>query len=309
LVEIVEDQCIGHHASVARVIAALLGFSPDIGFRKRQMSDPTYIGHSTAIDLLQNSSPSGGTILDVGAFPGMLTRRLLNGGWRVIAIDKQPDRILHAGHEAADGTPFADTMKKLGVQTIEIDIEKTAIPLSSETADAVVLTEVIEHLYVNPLFAISELNRVLKANGRLIISTPNLLSLRNRVNFAFGRMDRIIQRPYNAFLQDLAIGHKGHVRLYSAPELQTMLEALGFETEIHFHGFYYWDRTDIQASPSAGTRRRFARSPKAYAQAGAATARVFTERLIPGCRPHIFITATKRRSVTLAQLSAPILME
>lgn len=60
-----------------------------------------------------------------------------------------------------------------------IDLESQEIPVSNETYDWVLCCEVIEHMDVDPMFMMSEINRVTKKNGGLLLTTPNITSSRN----------------------------------------------------------------------------------------------------------------------------------
>lgn len=277
------------------------------------------IGHHTAIKLLKEACPSG-LIVDAGAFPGSLTR-LLAKQWKVIALDKDPDRGLTAQQRFQEGLAkikeetFAQVMHQLGITTVAADLETERWPIDDSTIDAIVLTEVIEHLYVDPLHALLEANRVLKPEGILLISTPNLLSLRNRINFLRGEMARIIQPPFLAFLQKSRLGHIGHIRLYAPSELQEMLSALGFQSSIHFYRFAFWDAAPGSLQPQVISQktavpdsqrfflRKFLRSPSSYANAGIATARTIIEEAVPKYRPHMYVIARKVQMVTDADLA------
>ena len=116
----------------------------------------------------------------------------------MIALDVEPERGLElqerfrAGLATAatvDGEiAFAERMARIGVDVRAVDLERAPYPLADASADAVVLTEVIEHLWVDPLTALSEVNRVLRPGGVCLMSTPNLLSARNRLAFVRGAM-------------------------------------------------------------------------------------------------------------------------
>lgn len=56
------------------------------------------------------------------------------------------------------------------------------LPLESESFDVVFNTELLEHLE-NHRHAVSELSRIVKTNGLLIIETPNIMRLPSRLNF------------------------------------------------------------------------------------------------------------------------------
>ncbi|MFN6992331.1 MAG: methyltransferase domain-containing protein, partial [Fervidobacterium sp.] len=65
------------------------------------------------------------------------------------------------------------------------DLNKS-FPLKNESFDTVVSMDVIEHLYDVDNF-LSEIYRILKNGGKAIISTPNLISWRNRLNILLGK--------------------------------------------------------------------------------------------------------------------------
>ncbi len=58
------------------------------------------------------------------------------------------------------------------------DAEKDAFPYSDNSFDTVLCCELIEHLYHDPMHMMSEINRILKPGGRLVLSTPNIIGLR-----------------------------------------------------------------------------------------------------------------------------------
>ena len=97
-----------------------------------------------------------------------------------------------------------------------------------------------EHLRINPIHTLSEILRVLKPNGTLTLSTPNLRSLGGIRNFlvrgkAFSCADNI----YAEYEKLGQLGHMGHVREYTPTEVIEFLERVGFEvTAIKFRGRY-----------------------------------------------------------------------
>lgn len=62
---------------------------------------------------------------------------------------------------------------------VDLDIEREFFPVTDEYFDFVMMAEVIEHLDVDPMFTLLEINRILSTNGLLFISTPNSCSARN----------------------------------------------------------------------------------------------------------------------------------
>jgi SAM-dependent methyltransferase len=82
----------------------------------------------------------------------------------------------------------AEAVKKLnerGIKGIVADVNRDSLPLDDNTIDIVLFQEVIEHLYNSDLI-MTEIRRVLKPKGLLILSTPNLASWTNRVALLFG---------------------------------------------------------------------------------------------------------------------------
>jgi 2-polyprenyl-3-methyl-5-hydroxy-6-metoxy-1,4-benzoquinol methylase len=62
------------------------------------------------------------------------------------------------------------------VPVYRVDLETQSIPVPDNTFDYVLCCEVIEHMELDPMFMIAEINRVLKPSGMLILTTPNITS-------------------------------------------------------------------------------------------------------------------------------------
>jgi glycosyltransferase involved in cell wall biosynthesis/SAM-dependent methyltransferase len=58
------------------------------------------------------------------------------------------------------------------------DAEKDAFPYEDASFDTVLCCELLEHLTADPMHMMSEIHRVLKPGGALVLSTPNVASLR-----------------------------------------------------------------------------------------------------------------------------------
>jgi 2-polyprenyl-3-methyl-5-hydroxy-6-metoxy-1,4-benzoquinol methylase len=84
------------------------------------------------------------------------------------------------------------------------NIENDELPLKEgEIFDVIILSEILEH-FIDPLPIIKKLQTVLKDNGILIISTPNIAYIQYRAELFFGFLpdfcefrDIFFERPYN----------------------------------------------------------------------------------------------------------------
>lgn len=103
-------------------------------------------------------------VLDAGAGHGALSRRLHEAGFRVSACDFAPELFRYKGVEFRG----ANLTEKL--------------PYADGEFDFVLAVEVMEHIADHEQF-FRESRRVLKPGGRLIVSTPNILSLKSRMRF------------------------------------------------------------------------------------------------------------------------------
>lgn len=79
-----------------------------------------------------------------------------------------------------------------GITVARLDLETGAFPWADGSMDVVVSNQVFEHLK-NVWRPMSEIHRVLKPGGWLVLSVPNLGSLHNRVLMALGRQPTSIR--------------------------------------------------------------------------------------------------------------------
>lgn len=155
---------------------------------------------------------AGGTILDVGAVPCHMTWCLSEIGYDVTGIDLAPER----SRELAEAGNF---------DVEQCDIERDDLPAAADSVGTVVFSEVFEHLRLDPRRVLSELHRVLRDDGRLVLTTPNLYRLGALVRFAKGEGFDNAHRQWQK-LDDR--GHMGHVRLYSRGQIEEFCREAGF---------------------------------------------------------------------------------
>lgn len=156
-----------------------------------------------------------GVILDIGCGDGSAaaTAAPLLKPHRLVGVDWSQDALRRANRH---------------LSAVRGGLTEPGLPFASGTADAVLFSEVIEHL-VDPDAALDELRRVLRPGGHLLLSTPNLAAWYNRALLLAGvqpvfsevSMRGIYGRPGSQVV--------GHLRLYTARALREMLPAAGFE--------------------------------------------------------------------------------
>jgi SAM-dependent methyltransferase len=112
-------------------------------------------------------------LLDVGCWDGSATVRYAG----LLRAEPLGVEIFAGPAQAARGR---------GVEVACLDLEREAFPWPDASVDMVIANQVLEHLK-NVWHAMSEMARVLRPDGTLIVSVPNLASLHNRVLLALGR--------------------------------------------------------------------------------------------------------------------------
>jgi SAM-dependent methyltransferase len=156
--------------------------------------------------------------LDLGCGPGVLLPALLEHSATVAAIDVSPE-MLERARSAISGTP--------GRERVTLALGSAdALPFADRSFDLVTCIGVIAY-WPNAPRALSEVARVLRPGGTLILQTTNFVAPREIE-------DRLLRFPYQRIMTRLTgreFRDTADLRLkaYYPPRLDALLDAAGLE--------------------------------------------------------------------------------
>lgn len=146
--------------------------------------------------MFANYIGTGKKVLDIGCRDGTLTKHFASGNELIGAdIDNQALELFE---------------KNLNVKSCQIDLNNEW-PFQAEEFDAIVASEIIEHLY-EPEIVVENIYNSLKAEGIFIGTVPNAFSLANRL------------RLFMAKPQQTTLSDHTHVYHFSYEVLKKILE-------------------------------------------------------------------------------------
>jgi SAM-dependent methyltransferase len=167
--------------------------------------------HDWVVENLRRIVPAGSgvRVLDFGAGEGALCEKLLRSGYDVSACELYPENFRFAGIECR-----------------KVDAPLT-IPFGDGEFDVLLAVEVVEHMEGQRRF-LDEARRVLKLGGRLVLTTPNVLSLKSRAIFLFSGYFYSFGPLDPAWSKDVPLPH---ISPFTLDRYRFMLGQSGFELQ------------------------------------------------------------------------------
>ena len=179
--------------------------------------------HRTRLEIILAMTPAGGPqdrILEMGAYlqltPALKTR-LGYGEVRGCYLGP-PGRTEHHELVSEEGEKFQCELDLF-------DAERDPFPYPDAWFATVLCCEILEHLARDPMHMMAEINRVLRPEGHLVLTTPNIASLR--------AISAILQGYHPGLFTHYlhpaqAAQDPRHYREYTPGEIHRLLEDAGF---------------------------------------------------------------------------------
>jgi glycosyltransferase involved in cell wall biosynthesis/SAM-dependent methyltransferase len=181
--------------------------------------------HSTRLIRTMRLIPRGGPdkkILELGcymqitpALRGLLSYGEVRGAYMGTAGGWNRSSVT-----ASDGEQFSCTID-------QFNCEVDRFPYADEFFDTIICCELLEHLDKDPMHLMSELNRVLKQHGTLVLTTPNAVSLRAMRAVLVGTHPNL----FSKYVIPTLLPETRHAREYTPRELLRLLADSGFATQ------------------------------------------------------------------------------
>ncbi len=162
----------------------------------------------------QLNLPVKSKVLDIGVYPPHLFKALKLSGFNTFGIASPHELV-----------------KLPQIKTL--NIEKTKLPYQEGTFDLVLFTEILEHLTIHPQVIFTQIKKIIKPQGFLILTTPNVLRSQNLFSLLFKR------NIYFSLDQLKQLSYHRHNREYTQKELIHLLTSAGFKVVKSHHFISY----------------------------------------------------------------------
>ncbi len=169
-------------------------------------TDPNEI-FDTAASVLKN----GERILDVGCGDGSFSHHVKNKFNEIY------------GAEIAKEAAFIAQKRNVSASVMDLN---SSLSYKDNTFDAVTCLDVVEHL-LDPDSLIDEIYRVLRPDGQLVLTTPNIRNFRNLYTLIFRGI-------FPQTSPDTFVWGGGHLHFFTREDIKNIFEKAGFK-KIEFY--------------------------------------------------------------------------
>ena len=165
-----------------------------------------------------------GTLLDIACGDATISLQLKNTlNCEVKAVEMIAENISKA--------------REKGIDAKKVDLNKEKLPFQKNSFEGVFAGEILEHV-IDSEGLLLEINRVLKKNGTLLITVPNIANWYNRLIMLFGYLPHYVESGSREAYGTPFGCINGHVKAFTKNSLIQMLEKHGFEIkEVKGSGF------------------------------------------------------------------------
>ena len=160
-------------------------------------------GHAKLLALVG----SGKRVLDVGCSSGYLARPLVAAGCTVVGVEFDP--------------AAAEEARSVCSEVLVGDVEAMDLPYDPASFDVVLCGDLVEHLR-DPETFLARVRPLLRPDGRLVLTTPNVANWSMRLGLLAGRW-RYTER---------GILDRTHTHLFTRKTLVEALERAGYRVDV-----------------------------------------------------------------------------
>jgi methionine biosynthesis protein MetW len=171
--------------------------------------------------------PPNSNVLDVGCHTGILGAAL-----------RQKRNCTVTGIDVDDDALAIASERLNAVRKVDLGQRGWSGALESKF-DVVLYGDVIEHT-IDPFAILEEGRSLLKPNGQMIVSLPNIVNLRVRLKIMFGRFE----------YEDAGILDRSHLRFFTLQTARKLVRDAGYEVISEYYSGYSLPRWLIDRFPS-----------------------------------------------------------
>jgi SAM-dependent methyltransferase len=150
-----------------------------------------------------------GRVLDVGCGRGALGQAIQDLGWEVWGIEHSAE-VCKTARQRLDRLIEADLL----------DVEEIRPGLGAQLFDAIVFSDVLEHL-IDPLAVVESYAGFLKPGGKMIVSVPNAVVWTNRLAFLCGWVE----------YTDSGVMDRTHLRFFTFRSAKRLIRQSGLRLD------------------------------------------------------------------------------